>query len=259
MNAETPPDRPSQLIHPSEIDPLAIALFLDFDGTLAEIVDDPRQVKVTPRILNSLRTIQDATAGAVAIVSGRAIEELDNFLAPLRLPLAGVHGMERRSADGRTHCVQIDQGLLSNIAGQIRQFADAHEGTIVEKKRYSVSLHYRKRPDLEEQCRALAEEMAAIDQRCHLQPGKMVFEIKMDAHTKADAVEEFMQEAPFLARRPLFAGDDITDEDGFRVVARLNGISIKVGSGPTIAANRAPTIQKFWAWLEEAAGTWKQL
>lgn len=235
---------------PTAIDPLLTAFFFDFDGTLAGIVDDPQAVHVDLRVLDAVRTLHDLSGGALAIVSGRSIEQLDRMLHPLRLPAAGVHGLERRDAGGRTVRVEFDEQALTELRERISAFVRQHPGLLAEVKPGSVALHYRKRPELGSACKILAAELSARDSRVRVVPGKMVFEMKLAARTKADAIADFMAEPPFKGRRPLFAGDDITDEDGFAAVERWHGISISIG-GPaeTHASHGLRDIAAFHDWL----------
>ena len=212
-------------------DPARTAFFFDFDGTLADIAEDPQAVELRPEVREHLDVIHRATGGATAVISGRPIQELDAFLSPLRLAAAGVHGLERRSADGTMRISEIDGDLIREIGRPIEAFARENEGLIAEQKPGSVALHYRQRPDLEEACRALATAL------------------------QGDAIADFMEELPFRDRVPVFAGDDVTDEDGFRIVSRWNGISIKVGEGPTAAICRVADPAAFREWLGAVAGS----
>lgn len=236
-------------------DPARTAFFFDFDGTLADIAEDPQAVELRPEVREHLDVIHSATGGATAVISGRPIRELDAFLSPLRLAAAGVHGLERRSADGTMTVSEIDGDLIREIGRPIEAFARENEGLIAEQKPGSVALHYRQRPDLEEACRALATALQGSDSRLCLLHGKMVVELKAGGRTKGDAIADFMEELPFRDRVPVFAGDDVTDEDGFRIVSRWNGISIKVGEGPTAAICRVADPAAFREWLGAVAGS----
>jgi len=240
---------------PPAFDPARTAFFFDFDGTLVDIAEDPQAVELRPEVRDHLDAIHRATGGATAVISGRPIHELDTFLSPLRLAVAGVHGLERRSADGIVTSVEVDDDLIREIARPIEAFARENEGLIAERKSGSVALHYRQRPDLEEACRALAAALQDRDSRLRLLHGKMVVELKAGGRTKGDAIADFMAELPFRGRVPVFAGDDVTDEDGFRMLARWNGISIKVGEGATAATCRVANPAAFRDWLQAVAGS----
>ena len=238
---------------PSGFDLDRTAFFFDFDGTLADIVDEPWDVRLEARVRDDLGNLSRATGGALAIVSGRPVSDLIKFLAPLELPLAGVHGLERRSAEGKVTRGEIDPEAILRATGLVEVFAKANEGLIAERKRGSVSLHYRRKPALEDECLAFTTAIADADPRLKLLFGKMVVEIKTGDVTKADAIADFMSIAPFSGRRPVFAGDDLTDEDGFRVLEKWDGIAIKIGQGPTFANRRVHTIAAFRSWLGRMA------
>lgn len=212
------------------------ALFLDFDGTLVDIAPRPEAVHVPADLGDTLAAMRDWLGGAVAVVSGRPIEQIDAFLQPLRLCAAGVHGVERRGADGRL--VLLDAEPPAGVEQAARELAARHEGLQVETKRGAVALHYRNAPELAELC--LATMQAAVDAApgLALLHGKMVIEAKPARASKGHAIEDFLQEAPFRGRKPVFIGDDVTDEVGFSVVQRLGGVGVKVGEGASVATQR---------------------
>jgi len=233
--------------------PETTALFLDFDGTLADIAERPDAVSVPPGTLEILTRLKRSTQGALAIVTGRAITDIDRFLAPLQLPVAGVHGLERRSADGLRMVAAVDEAEFSAIRERLQSFADAHSGLLLELKQGSMALHYRQRPDLGEACTVAVHEALNGRNGFHVLHGKMVVEVKGGKASKADALSAFMEEEPFRGRVPLFAGDDVTDEDAFREITRLNGISIKIGRGATAAIFRTEGTASFRDWLGRLA------
>ena len=233
--------------------PARTAFFLDFDGTLARIVPDPEQASVTAQTLAALRRLRQAAGGAVAIVSGRSIAQLDRMLHPLRLPAAGVHGLERRNAAGAVLATPFDAALQRQLAAAVGAFVGERPGLLAEVKPGSVALHYRKRPEMETASLAFAIEVARADPRIHIMPGKKVVEMKLAPRTKGDAIADFMAEAPFSGRRPFFAGDDVTDEVGFSLVNGMDGVSLKVGPGETHARYRVDGIEAFAACLERLA------
>jgi trehalose 6-phosphate phosphatase len=242
----------------SALDAKNTAFFLDFDGTLADFSDDPAKVALPPVEKQSLARLKQATGSAVAIVSGRPISDLERLVAPLELPMAGVHGLERKTARGEMLRMPLDEAGLQKARNRLRTFSLGHAGILMEEKPGSIALHYRKRPELETPCMAAARAVVGENPGLKLLHGKMVIEIKAGHATKADAIRAFMQEEPFKGRRPLFAGDDATDEDAFPAVDALGGTSIKVGHGPTHAAYRAADIDEFRAWLELAAKTFEE-
>jgi trehalose 6-phosphate phosphatase len=212
------------------------ALFLDFDGTLVDLAAQPDAVLVPSGLVATLDALSQYLGGALAVISGRPIEQIDAFMKPLHLPVAGVHGTERRRADGdlallSTHPLQrVQQAALA--------LAARHPELRIEQKRGSLALHYRQAPELE--CTCLRAMQAAVEQSpgLTLLRGKMVVEAKPGGASKGHAIEAFMQEPPFAGRRPVFVGDDFTDEVGFAAVQRLQGLGVKIGDGATVAWQR---------------------
>jgi trehalose 6-phosphate phosphatase len=206
------------------------ALFLDVDGTIVEIAATPAAVHVPARLISILTAARERLGGAVALISGRDLVDLDRLFAPLRLPGAGAHGAERRSADGTVH-VKPPSDTLAPAEAFLVRFVAAHKGTLLERKRGSLALHYRNAPWLEPAARGVAAAAAAVvGPEFHVQPGKKVLEIKAASVGKGCAIAELMEELPFAGRRPVFIGDDLTDEDGFEVVNALGGHSVAVGA-----------------------------
>jgi len=232
-----------------EIDPQTIAFFFDFDGTLADIADDPASVVLLSETRNALAELSRLSGGALAVISGRPLQQLDRFLHPLKFPLSGVHGLERRDAAGRLHTTPFDSTDLSKMVNEITRFADSHEGLMAEAKPGSVALHYRRNPEMEADSVLLATRLASTVPGVTLMRGKMVVELRLGGRSKGDAVLDFMTEPPFEGRRPLYAGDDVTDEDAFHRVAAMNGITVKIGGGKTLARWRAADAAAFRRWL----------
>ena len=235
---------------PASLDLDSTAFLFDYDGVLADIVDDPREARPFQQVIECLQMLQAAAGGAVAVISGREIATLDDMLQPLKLPAAGIHGLQHRDAGGIVKEPQLDSGKVDKVQQRLEDFARSREGLMVERKTASVALHYRRRPELADECRELVEQIAAEDDALRLLAGKMVFELKIGHRTKGDAIEDFMKEAPFRGRRPVFVGDDVTDEDGFAVLPKWDGISIKVGPGQTAARFRVPDTAQFRFWLK---------
>lgn len=232
------------------------AFFLDIDGTLLEIEGHPDDVHIGRAELDLVCGLHRATGGALALVSGRPLAGVDVLFHPLKLPTAGQHGAERRDAQGKRHRHRFAVDALRRAAIPMREFAARNEGLVFEDKGASVALHYRLAPQLAVAAQAVVRDAArAAGGAVELQAGKMVFELKPAGCDKGRAIEEFMREAPFAGRTPVFLGDDVTDEYGFRVVNRLEGHSIKVGEGVTDARWRLkdPAAAKAWlaAWIEE--------
>lgn len=226
------------------------AMFLDIDGTLLELADRPDAVRFDRSMRRLLRDITTATGGALALISGRSVADIDALLAPLALPVAGQHGIERRNAQGRLHRHVPPVHGLRRAATRIGAFASSRPGLLFEDKEHSLALHFRQAPQFEA---AVGEEMRAVLESLGpeftLQEGKMVCEIKHSGRDKGLAIAEFMAEAPFRGRTPVFIGDDLTDEHGFGVVNQLGGHSIKVGDGPSTAPWRLPDTGAVRDWL----------
>jgi trehalose 6-phosphate phosphatase len=233
------------------------AFFLDLDGTLLEIAETPDAVDADYSELVLVGHLSRAAGGAVAVISGRALARIDQLLAPLVLPAAGQHGAERRDAQGRRHRHRFPVTALRPAAGGIRSFAARHQGLVFEDKGASVALHYRLAPQLESVARKAVREAAEpLGDAVEVQGGKMVVELKPAGCDKGKAIAQFMQEPPFAGRVPVFLGDDVTDEYGFRVVNAMGGHTIKVGAGPSVARWRleSPAAARAWlaAWLESS-------
>ncbi len=220
----------AEILHPT------CALFLDFDGTMVDIAPQPHAVEVPELLLGMLRDLQAYLGGAVAVISGRPIDQIDGFLAPLQLPIAGVHGAERRTAAGEM--LLLDTHPLGPVEAAARALADQHPGLLVETKRGSLALHYRMAPHLEDLCVQAMHDAVAASPGMTMLRGKMVVEAKPGGASKGRAIEEFLREPPFTGRTPVFIGDDITDEVGFSTVQKLGGLGIKVGEGATVAWRR---------------------
>lgn len=181
-------------------------------------------------LVSLLGRLADRFGGALALISGRSIANLDALFAPLRLPTAGVHGLERRGADAVVHRTNA-AALLAPLRAPLEAFAQAHAGLLLEDKGPSLALHYRQMPG----CAAEAEALlrALVDDAApdlELKRGKMVLEVKPTDADKGTAIAAFLAEAPFAGRRPVFIGDDVTDEDGFALVNARGGLSIRVGA-----------------------------
>jgi trehalose 6-phosphate phosphatase len=206
-------------------------LFLDVDGTLVELTDTPSQTTADPAIKSLLREIAERLGGAVALISGRKIETIDQMFAPLRMPAAGLHGVERRKADGAMQGASFVDAQLDRARADLKALVEAHPGTLLEDKDRTIAVHFAMAPQYEEALRrSIADIAKSLGSNYHIQGGKMLFEIKPRGFSKATAVQAFMREPPFTGRRPVFIGDDLTDEEGFAVVAALGGISIAVGN-----------------------------
>jgi len=229
------------------------AYFLDVDGTLIDIADTPDAVRVDTELLELIARLYRASGGAVALVSGRAISDLESRLGTLYLPLAGQHGLERRDAAGRLWIHAAPPDAKSAIKEQLAPVLARHPGLLLEDKGLTLALHYRRAPHLAAYAQRLMLRLAGdAGAGLEVQFGKRVAELKPSGIDKGTAVAEYLAEPPFRGRRPVFIGDDVNDEHGFAEVDRLDGISIKVGKGRSCARFRLADVAAARRWLGEA-------
>jgi len=209
---------------------LAWCLFLDVDGTLIELTDSPFETCADDSLKALLSEVAERLGGAVALVSGRSIEYLDALFAPLRLPAAGLHGVERRKATGAMHGASFVDSQLAPARTALAAWVQAHPGTLLEDKGRTVAVHFRMAPQFESGVRdAMAAVALQLGSNYHIQEGSMMLEVKPRGFTKDRAIKAFMREPPFSGRTPVFVGDDLTDQDSFTAVEDLGGMSIAVG------------------------------
>lgn len=229
------------------------AYFLDVDGTLLDIADTPDAVRVDTALLDLIARLYRESGGAMALVSGRAISDLERLLGALRLPLAGQHGLERRDATGRLWIHAAPPAAKCAIKEALAPVLARHPGLLLEDKGLTLALHYRLAPQLASYAHRLMVRLANdADAGLEVQRGKCVVEVKPSDVDKGTAVAEYISESPFKGRRPVFIGDDLNDEHGFAEVNKLNGISIKVGKGGSCARYRLPDVAAVRRWLGKA-------
>jgi trehalose 6-phosphate phosphatase len=230
------------------------ALFLDVDGTLLEIAPRPELVQVPDGLPSLIMRLSAAREGALALISGRPLAQLDQLFQPWQGAAAGLHGLERRRADGILDC-RIDgdsAAALDRLRPRLGALAADGTGLMLEDKGGTLALHYRAVPQREPEIRAVVEalhrEVAAV---LRLITGKMVVEFQPRGADKGRAIAVFLAEPPFAGRRPVFVGDDTTDEDGFAEIRSRGGIAVRVGpfGGATIANYRLPSVEAVLAWL----------
>jgi trehalose 6-phosphate phosphatase len=238
----------------ASVDPRRAALFLDLDGTLIDIARRPELARPPEAMAALLKRLAEKLGGALAILSGRAIADVDKLTAPLRLPAAGVHGAERRrDPDGAV--VATTPPIPADLLDEARRVAGARSGLIVEAKTYAIAMHYREAPeaaaDLEPALRAL---VARRSNDYVLREGRRVFEIAPRAASKGAALEDFMRAPPFAGRRPIMIGDDATDESAMAAARRLGGEGWKVAGEhfPAADADFTNPAQVF-SWLRALA------
>ena len=207
------------------------AILLDIDGTLLELMPTPREVWVPSGLSDTLNRLVELTSGALALVSGRSLNDIDLIFAPDVFPAVGGHGAEMRLATDNeaidSHAPPMDKELKRRLAA----IAKLSPGILLEDKGYSLALHYRLAPHAE---KAIYESVALIradlpNAPIEVLPGKFVCEIKHSGFTKASGVRELMSHEPFKGRRPFFIGDDVTDESVFAIMPDMNGLAFSVG------------------------------
>src|SRR5471030_3332595 len=207
------------------------ALLLDIDGTLLDLAPTPREVWVPPGLAKTLNRLVEKTAGALALVSGRSLNDIDLIFAPEQFPAVGGHGAEMRICGDNeavaTHAPPMDKELKRRLAA----IAKLSPGILLEDKGYSLALHYRLAPHAE---KAIYEAVSLIradlpNAPIEVLPGKCVCEIKHSGFNKASGVIELMTHQPFRGRRPIFIGDDVTDESVFAIMPGFGGLAFSVG------------------------------
>ena len=211
------------------------SLFLDFDGTLVDLIDQPEQVVADDVLRDLLTALDTMLGGRLAVVSGRSLAQLDAMLGPVAqsIALSGSHGSEHRwrGIDAQPH----RPAALDEAAARLRPFAAKNTGMLVEEKSFGIALHYRKCPEAEQAARKKAWDVAT-ELGLYLQDGKMMVELRVAGGDKGTAVRRLMARPPMRGTRPIFFGDDRTDEAAFDIVAELGGFGILVGPARLTAA-----------------------
>lgn len=236
---------------PPPLDPARDALFLDLDGTLVGFRPRPEQVTADAALIALLRRTAKRLSGRLAVVSGRTVADVDRVLEGAVATVAGVHGLERRSGSG-VHRAEPAPRLAAAVA-ELAQWAGERDGLNLEDKTLGCTLHYRRAPQHEADARTFA---AGVAERhgLDLQLGDMVAELKTPGADKGRAVHAVMAEPPFVGARPVFVGDDLTDEHGFRAAVELGGWGVRVGAPrETVATYGLADPAAVRAWLGAAA------
>lgn len=247
--AAAPPD-PASLPKPAHL-----AVFIDIDGTLLGFRERPEQVRLHDALRGTLRRLCRKLDGAVALISGRTLADIDRIFHPLGLPAAGLHGLEWRLPDG-TRQDSSEAAVLDHLRPELKLLVERYQGVLLEDKGSAVALHYRGVPDIGPNLVARVRDLVAADaDTLTILDGKMVVEVKPRHADKGSAIAAFLAEAPFAGRVPVFLGDDATDEDGFRTVNQRSGISVLVdgqdgGKRETAARYRLPDESAVERWLE---------
>jgi trehalose 6-phosphate phosphatase len=228
------------------------AFFLDIDGTLLDITDHPQHVRVDADLVRLLKALGRAAGGALALISGRPIADIDRLLADSGFCVAGQHGAERRDFSGTMHRHDVPGAALEVARRKFHLMASKHPSVVLEDKGVNLALHFRGAPELraeiQDAVRGLAGELAG---EFEVQLGKMLVELRPTGKDKGVAISEFLAEAPFHGRTPIFFGDDLTDEAGFQLINGAGGHSVKVGEGESAARWRLPDSAAVRAWLAD--------
>jgi trehalose 6-phosphate phosphatase len=228
-----------------------LAYFLDIDGTLVDFADSPNAVTLPAMLPSLVDALYESSGGAVALITGRSIADADRLFARRRLPMAGQHGHERRSASGVVTRHEVSPKALDPARHTLNAVVHRHPGMLLEDKGLTLALHYRRTPNLASLAhRVMHAVQNSLGDRYCVHRGRYVVELAPAGRDKGLAIRSFMREAPFRGKPMVFIGDDVTDEHGFAMVNRLGGHSIKVGPGPTVAKWRLPSVAAVLAWLE---------
>ena len=240
-------------VAPESLNSSAITLFLDVDGTLLEIRDNPADVIADNELIVLLRACSEKLGGALSLISGRSIAEVDRIFAPAIFPVAGAHGAEHRFGIGTVSFADA-RAMPDDVLSTLERFVVDNDGLLLERKRGGVSLHYRGAPGLARECqRLVAELMPVLGDAFRVIAGKMVLEIAPAGQNKGVAIQRFLERKPFAGRLPVFVGDDVTDEDGFREVIKRGGTAIRVGDiESSVAQYRLPNVAAVRPWLNDA-------
>lgn len=234
------------------------AILLDIDGTILDFAPSPQQVRVPAQLRQTLSRLQQLTGGALALVSGRALADVDAIFAPLKLAAIGGHGAELRATpDGKI--AMRAKPLEAALRRSLAHIGELGPDVLVEDKGYALALHYRRAPERAAAVRAAADKACAEAPpgTVEILPGKLVVEIKPSGINKAEAVRKLMQLAPFAARSPIFIGDDITDEPVFAVMAEFGGLGFSVGRVAAAVNGHFAKPESVRAWLARIATTGK--
>ena len=241
----------SRLAAPVQPDPASTALFLDIDGTLLDFAASPAQVHVDPMLPSLLQAVARRLDGALALISGRPLCEIDALLRLRSIAAAGLHGAELRGADGTLIATVRDSARMQALRTRAGSLVSELAGVFVETKPDALALHYRNAPDNAAAVRAIADLLAReAGAEYVLQPGNHVIELKRAGCDKGRAVATLLHTLPFAGRMPWVFGDDLTDEHAFAIANAQCGISVIVGPRrPTAACRALADPRAMLAWL----------
>jgi trehalose 6-phosphate phosphatase len=234
-----------------------IAVLLDIDGTILDIAPTPGAVIVPASLRKALTELSRKTGGALALVSGRSLGDIDLLFAPLRLPAIGGHGAEMRPSPHDDAERENAQVLDSDLRERVAELAVGTPGVLVEDKGYSLAVHYRLAPEQEGRVKRAVAAIRADwpKEPIEILPGKSVVEIKSAGFHKGAAIRELMQHKPFAGRRPIFIGDDVTDESAFAVMPEFKGLGFSVGRRAPGTAYCFAAPSDVRRWLEGLSGS----
>lgn len=226
------------------------ALLLDIDGTILDIAPAPQEIWVPPTLRQTLARLKDLTGGALALVSGRKLDDIDLMFAPLQLAAIGGHGAEIRVHPG-VEPERCSGSLGADLKRRLAALSELGPGILVEDKGYALALHYRLVPHLEPALQAAIVDICTRLPRdvVDILPGKFVFEVKPAGINKGNAVNALMRHAPFAGRHPIFIGDDTTDEPVFGIIPEFGGLGFSVGRVIAGADGHFDTPADVRAWL----------
>lgn len=230
-----------------------LAIFLDVDGTLLEIAATPDRVRVPASLRNTLQLTFAREQGALALLSGRSLEDLDRLFAPCVFPASGKHGLEVRLPSGKIIRPDLDPSVLDRARGWLRLLEKENRGLLLEDKAVALAMHYRLAPRLASEVEMVMNEMSVeLGDAFVVRSGHCVCQLMPRGYDERSAIQLLMKEREFAGRMPVFVGDDPTDEAGFRCVNEMGGHSIRVGKlEETAARYRFGSVSTVAAWLRD--------
>jgi trehalose 6-phosphate phosphatase len=257
MTGFAPTDRGTHHGAPARPDPAATALFLDFDGVLVALAEMPDSIEVPDDLASLLNRLHSVFGGAVAVVSGRAAGTIERFLPGYEGDIIGSHGAERRIGGAADSHPLSGSDDVRKIQGVVRSFAALDPGFLVENKPCGVVLHFRRNPDLYAEAHRFMESLGSHFPEFRIQPAKMAVEMKPADVGKVASVRWLLEREPYADRRPIYFGDDLTDEPAMEHCIEVGGAAVKVGEGETHADHRIDSAEQVRAvladWAREAS------
>ena len=213
-----------------------VALFLDVDGTLYDIENSPSLIKPCFRLQKKLHTIRNRLGGALGLISGRSLDDLDRIFENNKIPIAGNHGAQLKDAL-QTQEYQADTRKIKGIAQKVKELLNGQKDIEIENKGSNLTVHFRNSTIDRKKIKIIIMELVKYEPKLTFLKGKEVLEVKPLSHNKGTAISYFMRTKPFIKRRPIFIGDDVSDEDGFETVNKKGGWSVRVGNYKRSKAN----------------------